>query len=85
MSEIILNRFYKFLVESIPGCVVKYSSQASRYETVETKRNGDHYVSASMGTDTLLSYPELSDSVLEKSGFTVAEFKLYRNNPLDIP
>ena len=85
MSEIILNKFYKFLVESIPGCVVKYSSQASRYETIETKRNGDHYVSASLGTDTLLSYPELSDSVLEKSGFTVAEFELYKYNPLDVP
>lgn len=85
MSDIILNKFYKFLVESIPGCVVKYSSQANRYETLTSKRNGDHFVSASLGTDSLLAYPELSDSVLEKSGFTVEEMKLYKNSPLDIP
>ena len=85
MSDIILNKFYKFLVESIPGCVVKYNSLASKYETLESKRNGDHFVSASLGTDTLLAYSTLSDSVLQKSGFTLEEMNKYRDSPMDIP
>ena len=54
--DIILSRFYKFLVNSVPRCVIKMSTVAKSYETVESKKAGDKYVSIRMGTDSFVTY-----------------------------
>ena len=68
MSDLLLSKFYKFLTESIPTSVVKFGNEARKYETVETKIAGDHYISANMKTDSLLAYQELPESLLLDAG-----------------
>ena len=53
--DIILSRFYKFLANSVPRCVIKMSSVAKSYETVESKRDGDKYVYICMGNDSFIT------------------------------
>ena len=85
MSDLLLSKFYKFLTESIPTSVVKFGNEARKYETVETKIAGDHYISANMKTDSLLAYQELPESLLLDAGLSVDDAKKYSKSPFDIP
>lgn len=83
--DIVLTRFYRFLMESVPKSVVKITSVAKKYETVESKRAGDKYVSIRMGLDSFISYHSFSRDVLEKAGFTVDEIDVYSVDKSLIP
>ena len=81
--DIILSRFYKFLVESIPYIVVKMPAQAKQYETVESKRAGDIYVAAMMGTDSIYSYQDFDEELMYEAGFNALEIKTYKRGGSD--
>ena len=83
--DVILSRFYRFLADTVPKCVVKMSSVAKMYETVESKKDGDKYVSIRMGTDSFITYHSFSKEVLEKAGFTVDEIAVYSADKSLIP
>ena len=83
--DIILSRFYKFLVNSVPRCVIKMSTVAKSYETVESKKAGDKYVSIRMGTDSFVTYHSFSKAVLEKAGFNADEIAVYSQDKSLIP
>lgn len=85
MSEIILSTFYKFLVASIPSCVVKFGKRARDNETLESRKKGDLFVSASLQTDSLLSYGSAPNYVLQEAGLTEEEIKLYSKNLYNVP
>lgn len=81
--DIILSRFYKFLIESVPYMVVKMPAQAKLYETVESKRAGDIYISAMMGTDSIYSYQEFDESLMYEAGYNALEIKAYKGSGSD--
>lgn len=56
----------------INNVIIKMSSQASMYETVESKRAGDVYVAAMMERDIFSSYRNYPVDVLVKAGITDA-------------
>ena len=80
-----LNSLKAMFKKSIPDLVIKYNSIATQYETVESKRDGDRYVSAKMKTDTFGSYLYFTESSLLAAGFTPAEAKEYAKDKTKIP
>lgn len=80
-----LDSIKDMLEKSIPDIVVKYTGIANRYETLETRRAGDRYVSAKLGTDTFESHINFSTESLLMAGFTPAEAVKYSHDKTLIP
>lgn len=73
-------------MNSIPSMVIKTKSEADKYETVESRRLGDMYCSASLRMDSLTTYDTLHDISLKKVGITDLEsIQYYMDNPGEIP
>lgn len=73
-------------MNSIPKMVIKNKSEADQYETVESRRLGDIYCSASLEMDSLITYEELHKESFERAGITDKSLiKEYIKNPADIP
>ena len=73
-------------MNSIPKMVVKDKSEADQYETVESRRLGDIYCSASLEMDSLITYEELHQESFDRVGITDKFLiKKYMKNPSDIP
>lgn len=53
--------------------VVKFSKEAAKYETLDTRREGDKYVTAAQEKDTFQSYPEFERDLLIQVGITDVE------------
>lgn len=81
--DIILSKFYKFIVESVPNMVVKIPNQAKLTETLDSRRNGDAYVAATLGTDSLYAYSGLDEGAMLEAGYTAQEIKGYRKDGCD--
>lgn len=66
----IVNSFKKYLIAIVPNIVYKSVTDAEKYETMETRLAGDHYVDARLGTDLFESYlsESFSESVLNQVG-----------------
>lgn len=80
-----LESMKNMLRNSIPDLVIKYSGIAKQYETVETKRAGDRYVSAKLKTDSFASYPYFTKSALLAGGFSEKEATDYSKDKYKIP
>lgn len=63
-----VNSFKKFLFATVPYVVVKNSVEANAYETLESMRAADLYISCSLGADTFVSHYEYPADVLRRSG-----------------
>lgn len=82
----LLNSFKKYLMNSIPKMVVKNKSEADQYETVESRRLGDIYCSASLEMDSLITYEELHKESFERVGITDKSLiREYMVTPSNIP
>lgn len=79
-----MNSLQSFFKQTIPYIVVKYSKTAREYETLDTKRKADVYVSAMMGTDSFSTYSYTED-ILREAGFTEDEISKYKIDKYNIP
>ena len=52
----LVNSFRRYLLDVIPKTVVKNSILADEKETIDSRREGDLFVSASLGVDLFQSY-----------------------------
>ena len=66
--ELILNDI-RAITENV---IIKMSAQAEQYETVESKREGDKYVSAMLERDIFASYRSYPIDVLVNAGINDA-------------
>jgi hypothetical protein len=65
--------------------IIKYDLIAKKYETVESKRNGDRYVAAKTKTDNFRNYFTIPVVVLENAGFNSEECRIYSREPSRVP
>lgn len=63
-----VNSFKKIIVENIPKIVIKYNNRAREFETVESRRNADIYISARLTQDSFITYRKFSYESLSKAG-----------------
>lgn len=82
----LLNSFKRYLMATMPHIVIKDKSEADKYETVETRRLGDIYCSASLGLDSLITYDAVHEISLRKVGIVDKEEMLkYMDDISSIP
>lgn len=82
----LLNSFKRYLMNTIPKIVVKDKSEADKYETVETRRLGDMYCSASLEMDSLITYDVIHEESLRVAGISDADtIKIYLDDRTKIP
>ena len=60
----IINGIRTFLVTNVPQLVIKYNRDAKKYETLESKRAADIYMSARNGTDTWVTYSSFNREMI---------------------
>lgn len=80
-----LNSLKATFQQTIPKMIIKYDLIAKKYETVESKREGDRYVAAKMKTDNFNNYFTIPPIVLETAGFNTEEVKAFSKEPKLIP
>ena len=66
----LVNSFRRYLLDVIPKTVVKNSILADEKETIDSRREGDLFVSASLGVDLFQSYTEYSVEEINKAGIS---------------
>ena len=82
----LLNSFKRYLMNTLPKVVIKDKSEADLYETIETRRLGDLYCSASLRMDSLVTYETIHESTLREVGITDKEEILsYMKDKYSIP
>lgn len=80
-----------FLLENVTKMVVKYKREEKKYETVESKRAADKYVSARLKVDSTLTYDSYSEAAIRRASMTHLwrltdrEVELYAKNKKNIP
>lgn len=63
-----VNSFKRYLVATLPYVVIKNAVEANAYETLESSKAADLYISASLGSDAFMSYYQYPVDVLYRSG-----------------
>lgn len=63
-----INSFKRYLVATVPYMVIKDNVEARYYETLESQRDADLYISASLGADSFYSYYSYPADVLRRGG-----------------
>lgn len=58
----LVNSFKKYLISIVPNIIFKSVTEAEKYETLQSRLNGDQYVDARLETDSFLSYTSASIS-----------------------
>jgi len=73
------------LIQYLKDLVVKREDLANKYETVETARAYDEYISAVTQTDTFEGYDNYSDEIYIAAGLTEEEIRLARIYKMNVP
>lgn len=82
----LLSSFKRYLFDTIPKIVIKDKSEVDKYETAESRALGDIYCSASLGTDSLITYEEIHEISLRKAGISdISEIRKYLKDKTLIP
>ena len=63
-----VNSFKKYLLATIPYIVVKNNVEAEEYETIESRRDSDLFIAASLETDTFVSYVNYPAGIYRQGG-----------------
>lgn len=66
----LLNSFKRYLLNTVPKIVTKDKEEADMYETVESRRLGDIYCSASLEMDSLITYSQIHEISLKRAGIS---------------
>lgn len=83
-KSVIVNRIDLELKDIINSLIVKKQYMADRYETLETRQQGDAYIAVINRVDSFYSYPHYSDYALNKAGLYEDMYKFDKTNiPMD--
>lgn len=63
----IISGIRHFLVSNVPKMVVKYSRDAKKNETLESRKAADIYMSARNGTDSWITYPSFNREIIQNA------------------
>ncbi len=80
-----LSGLYQDFTAILKDLVIKYTNEAEKYETLESKKAGDKYVAAYYSADTYLSYNFTEDDFNEIGIHNIDEINRYINNRRTIP
>lgn len=82
----IINSFKKYLLTTVPKLVIKDNILAEQHETMESRKAGDLFVTASLKIDTFQSHSGFSARVLRLAGITdINDIKMMSKNKELIP
>jgi hypothetical protein len=89
--DIIVSSVQEFLIRNIPEVVVKFSRDAKRQETLESRRAADIYIAARTNMDSWVTYSSFNEEIIRKAAsliptsFSDYEIKLYSHDKNRIP
>lgn len=81
--DIIVTSVQEFLIKNIPKIVVKFSRDAKKNETLESRRAADVYIAARTNTDSWITYSSFNEEMIRNAAaliptsFTDQEIKIY--------